>query len=197
MIRKGEEWGSAVARPADLVVAGDDRELAALVTADRARPLAVRAGDLARTIAAASDVESRATLQRVDIDVLHVVADGDELLAVAHVVARRGWWRGPLVGAFNAQFLGEWDVAPRGHPNDGRADIVEVSPTLSPRARWAARRRLPSGTHVPHPDIATSQRATAEWDLTSPLDLYVDGRRHGRVRTLRVTVEPDAFQLHL
>lgn len=197
MIRKGEEWGSAVARPAGLVVAGSDRELAALVAADRERPLAVRAGDLARTVAATTDVESRATLQRVDIDVLHVVADGDELLAVAHVIARRRWWRGPIVGAFNAQFLGEWDVAPRGHPNDGRADIVEVSPTMSPRARWAARRRLPSGTHVPHPDIAASQRATAEWDLTSPLDLYVDGRRHGRVRTLRVTVEPDAFQLHL
>ncbi|MGH9135005.1 MAG: hypothetical protein ACRDZZ_13795, partial [Ilumatobacteraceae bacterium] len=58
-------------------------------------------------------------------------------------------------------------------------------------------RRLPSGTHVPHPAIRVSQRTSAGWEFDAPMRLYLDGRRHGSVRRLRVTVEPDAYELHV
>ena len=136
-------------------------------------------------------------MQRVPLDVLRVVADGVELCAVAHVVARRSWWRGPIVGVFNCEHLGRWDVAPRGHPNDGRADVLEVDEAMTVRARVQAWRRLPSGTHVPHPAIRVSAARRRDLGFRAPLVLHVDGRRHGEVRQLTVTVEADAFHLHI
>jgi hypothetical protein len=193
-IRKGADWGERVARPAGLIVAGSDAELAELVGGGSTAPLALSSGDLHRTL---GDHLDAPTVQRVALDVLRIVADGIHSCAVAHVVARRSWWRGPIVGVFNCEYLGSWDVAPRGHPNDGRAEVIEVDATMTMRARMQAWRRLPTGRHVPHPAIRVSQRSTATWEFAHPLALYVDGRRRGEVRELAVTVDPDAFQLHV
>ncbi len=45
----------------------------------------------------------------------------------------------------NAQFLGRWDVAPRGHPNDGRLDVLDADLPLDERlqVRGAPARRHP------------------------------------------------------
>lgn len=136
-------------------------------------------------------------MQLVDVDVLRVTADGRHLDAVAHVVARRGWWRGQIVMVMNVDHLGDWNVAPRGHPNDGKVDVVEVDPAMTLRERWQARQRLPQGTHLPHPRIATRSVATASWHFERPLGLWVDGEARGRVTDLAVEIEPDAFELHI
>ncbi len=193
-VSRGAEWGEPVARPDGLVVAASDAELAQLVGRGSTAPLAVAAGDLRRTLGHSPDGP---TVQRVPLDLLRVVADGVELFAVAHVVARRSWWRGRLVGVFNCEHLGRWDVAPRGHPNDGRADVLDVDATMSVRERAQAWRRLPSGTHVPHPAIRASHGSAVSWEFVPSLTLYVDGRRHGTIRRLTVTVEADAFHLHV
>jgi hypothetical protein len=198
-IRKGIDWGTQVPRPDDLVVAASDAELASLVSAQPAGTYAVRSGDLHRTLG--SPDPARPVLRRVDMDLLRVDLDGTPALAVAHVIARRsgplGWWWGPLLGVFNAEYLGRWDPTPRGHPNDGRAEVVEVRSSMPRRARLQALRRLPSGSHLPHPDISTSHRSETEYTFDSPLDVYLDGERHGRVSRLRITVESDAYRLHI
>lgn len=196
-VRRGEEWGERVDRPAGLVVAASDAELAALVGSGSSSPLTVATGDVRRTLGAATD---GSTVQRIALDVLRVEADGVGMCAVAHVVARRSWWRGRIVGVFNVEHVGNWDVAPRGHPNDGRAEILEVEPAMSWRARCQAWRRLPSGTHLPHPAIlvrALTPGAAVTWEFSPALTLYVDGRRHGSVRRLAVTIDPDAYVLHV
>jgi hypothetical protein len=193
-VRRGAEWGERIARPDGLVVATSDAALAELVDAGSAAPLAVAAGDLRRTL---GDGVDGPMVQRVPLDALRIVADGVELCAVAHVVARRSWWRGRIVGVFNCEHLGRWDVAPRGHPNDGRAEVIEVDATMPVRARMQAWRRLRSGTHVPHPAIRVSQCTTTSWEFAPPLTLYADGRRRGTVRRLTVMVEADAFHLHI
>lgn len=195
-IGKGVDWGERVARPDGLVVVGSDAELAVLVASGSRAPMAVAGGDLHRTLGD-SDGGDGSTVQRVPLDAFRVTADGVEHCAVAHVVARRSWWRGPIVGVFNCEHLGRWDVAPRGHPNDGRADVLEVDEAMTVRARVQAWRRLRSGTHVPHPAIHVSQRTAASWGFARPLRLYVDGRRHGEVINLEVNVEADAFHLHI
>jgi hypothetical protein len=193
-IRPGVEWGVPVERPAGLVVCADDAALARLVAAGDARPLAVGAGDLART---AGSPGERSQLQRVEVDLLRVAADGVDHVAVAHAVVRRRWWRGRILAVCNAEWLGGWDVAPRAHPNDGLADAIDVAASMPWRARLQARSRLPTGTHVPHPDIATSRVREGEWELATGFRLWLDGVAIGPVRTLRVAVEPDAFQLHV
>ncbi|MCU0260497.1 MAG: hypothetical protein MUE78_05710 [Ilumatobacteraceae bacterium] len=198
-IRPGEEWGSEVARPPDLLVVPDDAALAAALAAHEQRPLAVAGGDLHRTLGAPTTTGS--VVRCVPVDVLDVELDGARQVAVAHVVARRpgptGWWRGPIVAVMNTDHLGAWSVAPRNHPNDGRAEIVEVDPSMPMRQRWAARRRLPTGTFLPHPAISTRSRPSASWTFASPLTVWLDGRRLGPTRSLRVTVLPDAVSLHL
>ncbi len=136
-------------------------------------------------------------MQRLPMDALLVMADGRTLTAVAHVVARRSWWIGAVVGVFNVDQHGSWKVAPRAHPNDGRFDVAEVAPSMGPRQRFLAWRRLPAGTHVPHPAIATRSATSAEWRFAHPLTLWVDGVRDGTVRELSVAIAPDAYELHV
>jgi diacylglycerol kinase family enzyme len=91
----------------------------------------------------------------------------------------------------NAQYLGDWDVAPTGHPNDGRLDVVDASPAFGLRDRWRARSRLLVGTHVPHPGIATRRVRELDEHLDPSLKVWVDGLYEGEVAHLRVECLPD------
>jgi diacylglycerol kinase family enzyme len=128
---------------------------------------------------------------RFPIDVLMAELDGQRHWFVAHLVARRSWWRGRLLAVMNAEFLGAWDVAPRAHPNDGAVDILEGDPGLGDR--WKARRRLPTGAHVPHPGISQTRARQFETTLVPRTRVWLDGDALGEVHQLRVTVEPDAL----
>jgi diacylglycerol kinase family enzyme len=126
-------------------------------------------------------------------DLGSVLLDGRQYWFVAHLVARGSWWRGRVFAAMNAQFLGTWDVAPRGHPNDGRLDVFDVSATMTVRDRLAARRRLPTGTHVPHPAVDVTSSAAVQVAFDPPLSVWLDGTAMGPVRHASVRVEPDAL----
>ena len=198
-VERGQSWGERCARPSDLVEVEDDAAAAVLV--DRLRragepipPIGLRAGDLRRTLGGGGneglgpDEVGRFT---VDLGVASV--EGRPHLFLSHVLARRSWWRGEVVAVMNAEFLGDWDVAPRGHPNDGRLDVVAAGADLRPGDRWKAWRRLPSGTHVPHPGIRTARVAEARFAFDRPLALRLDGRLVGHGRELEVRIEPDAL----
>lgn len=200
-IRPGEEWGRAIARPATLHVVGSDRELARAVAAGT-QDLQLTGGDMYRTIGSprGGSADRRRALP---IDVLEVAVDArPPELAAAHVVIRSPWWRGgPLRGRYvmvmNAEFIGDWDVAPRGHPNDGRVEVVEVAADLGVRQRLAARRRLPAASHVPHPSITTRSARRTSWRSARPMAVSIDGRRAVLGRSIEVTVRPDAVVLHV
>lgn len=98
----------------------------------------------------------------------------------------------------NAQYRGEWDVAPRGHPNDGRVEVLEVDERMSLRQRWAARRRLPTGAHLPHPMISASSRSQVVLAVPPRSRVEVDGRcwfttGGGQSTEVRIDVHPDAI----
>ena len=201
-VRKGEAWGREVEPPVDLVIARDDADLAAHLErrrTDRDVPaVTVRIGDLARTLGSAP-VEGRPTLHELPVDLLAVrVGASDRTLpACAHVVIRSPWWRGGwlrgrAVLVMNAEFIGDSDVAPRGHPNDGRVEVLEVGSDFGLRQRLAARRAARTATHVPHPLIATRSVRTASWTFESPMTVLVDGVRVGTERSVEVTVVADA-----
>ena len=193
-IRKGEPWGAAGPQPAGLVLADDDAELAQLVTRDAAGVYGLRGGDLHRSLGSPPE---RDTTQRLPIDALRVRLDDQEWLAVAHVVARNGWWRGALLAVLNCPYIGEWNVAPRAHPNDGHFDIVEVGAGMSLRQRLQARRRLPLGSHVPHPEIEVRTAESATWSFDAPREVYVDGVPRGRAMRLEIAISPDHFSLYM
>jgi len=191
-IRKGQPWGTTTPRPDQMVVARTDRELAELATNEPGSLLTVSGGDLFDSVGAPP---VRDPVQRLPIDMLRIEADGESHRAVAHVVARRSWWRGSIVAVLNVDHVGHWNVAPRAHPNDGRFDVVEVDRAMSIRQRWQAGRRLPQGTHVPHPKIVVRTGSRESWRFDRPHRLFVDGEHVGSVRHFTVVVEPDAFTI--
>lgn len=194
-ISKGAEWGQVVPRPSDLVLVSDDAALCdALVSGDR--PVAPTSGDLHRTVGG-RNIEGLDEVLELPVDLLHVTIDGGEHVACAHVQLRRprwrgGWWSGPVLMVMNAEFIGAWQIAARGHPNDGRAEVCGWDRNFGLRDRFEARRRLPTGAHVPHPAITTGSFRQRSWQFDEPLDVLVDGRRAGRTRSLGVVVRPDA-----
>ena len=178
-------WGEPVARAADGLV-----DVASDADARRARSSAAtsgRCGSSAATCCARSaDRRPGRGLQRVP----DRRAAGRRRRASARspsptsspATGRGG--AGPIVAVMNVDRLGRWDVAPRAHPNDGALDVVEVDAAMGVRARWQARRRLPTGTHVPHPAIRTRRgRPSAAWTFDRPLAAVGRRRRAGH-RTL-------------
>jgi len=201
-IRPGSAWGRAVPPPDRLVVARTDADVVDAVERSAATGTAVGigGGDLARTLGDPSLV-GRPTLNELTIDLLEVRLDGVAVRACAHVTARLpwsrgGWLRGPVLIVMNAEFLGPWDVAPRGHPNDGRAEVFEVAASMRLRVRLDARRRARTAAHVPHPDIVQRSVRSADWTFPTALDVHVDGRRVGAARQLAIAVVPDAATVY-
>ena len=198
----GADWGEAGEIPADALTAVNDAAAGDIVAdarrANRAvPPVVLTGGDLARTLGVAQAGVGKGAAAsagtRVVVDAGAALIDGRLHWFVAHLVARRSWWRGRLLVAANASFIGRWNAAPRSHPGDGRLDVFDANPRLS--VRLAARRRLPSGTHVPHPDITQRRTAAAQYDFDPALDIYLDGRRLARARTLSLRVEPGALEV--
>jgi hypothetical protein len=215
-IRKGEAWGELQPLPDGTVFVRDDAAARRVVEAARRAgrpvpPLGFAGGDLFRTMGGRRDraaiepaehggvrlrrgpdgSEGQVTVAPVDLG--SVLIDGRQHWFVAHVVARRSWWRGRIVAAMNAEFLGAWDVAPRGHPNDGRLDVFDVDSALSLGDRWKARRRLPAGTHVPHPAIRQERVPAVQVEFDRPTPVWLDGERVGEGRRLSIRLEPDAL----
>lgn len=199
-IRKGEVWGRPGALPADGIVVRSDAEARAAVTAARRadQPLPVLglvSGDLARTCGATGDEERLRgpDAQTLPVDLGEVLVDGSLQYFVAHLVARRTWWRGRTIALMNAQYLGRWDVAPRSHPNDGRLDLLDADLPLDERIK--ARSRLATGTHVPHPRISERRVKAVQLDLPAGARVWLDGVDLGEARALSVRTVPDALEV--
>ena len=197
-IAKNQPWGVPAPLPADGVeVRSDPKARAVLESARRTgRPLptlGLLGGDLCRTVGGRGDaarLQSREAMS-LPTDLGSVLIDGRLHWFVAHLVVRHSWWRGPVVAVMNAQWIGRWDVAPRSHPNDGLLDVFEGD--LSFDDRWKARRRLLTGTHVPHPGITQRRVPAVQLDLDRPTPVWLDGEKVAEASTLSVRIEPDAF----
>jgi len=195
-IKRGEAWGSAAPLPDDGVLVHTDAEAGEALEDARRRglplpTLGLLGGDLCRTLGGTGDA---ARLRSADamtfpVDLGEVLADGRIHLFVAHVVAGS---RLRFV-AMNAQWLGEWNTGPRGHPNDGRLDVYESQ--LSWLDWWQVRRRLPQGAHLPHPRIDERRVPAVQVTFDKPLPVHVDGRAIGDVHNLSVRVAPDALRV--
>ena len=198
-IKKGQEWGWPAPLPADGVAVASDAQARAVLEDARRRGapypvLGLLGGDLGRTLAAPGSQERlRSPAARTfPIDLGQVLVDGRLHLFVAHLVVRNRWWTKAVV-AMNAQWLGDWNLGPKGHPNDGRLDVFESALRFGDLAQ--VRRRLPTGTHLPHPRISARRVAAARFELDRALPVRLDGEVVDEGRSLVVRLEPDALRV--
>jgi hypothetical protein len=198
-IEKGKPWGGPGRLPDDGVVVRTDAEARAALEAARreGRPyptLGVLGGDLGRTLGSPG-VEARLhsdDARTFPLDLGQVLVDGRLHLFVSHLVARNRWWTRAVV-AMNVQWVGPWNLGPKSHPNDGRLDTFDARLPL--RDLPKVRRRLATGTHLPHPAIATRRTAATTFELERPLPVWLDGERVDEGRVLALRLEPDALRV--
>ena len=197
-IERRRNWGSRGHLPEDGIVVGSDVELLDLVTRHRREgtevpPLALTGGDLWRTLGGSPGVErwKGAEGQRLRVDLGAALLDGRLHWFCSHLVARHSWLRGRIWIAANAAHLGAWNIAPRAHPGDGLLDVLDADLPLG--QRLSARGRLPSGTHVPHPEVRYTRTRAEQVEFARPTPIWLDGRRIGNAQRLSVRLEEEAL----
>lgn len=196
-IAKGEDWGESGVLPVGAPIFGSDAQVSRAVEEARGkgadRPICgLIGGDLWRTLGGPPGGRDRlraGPASRVVVDVGWVRIDDRawDHAFVAHCVARTRFWAAALA-VMNAEWLGEWDVAPKGHPGDGWLDITEAELPCGERPK--VRDRLPTGTHLPHPDVRTWRVKQAEFEFDRPRRMRLDGVPFGRATRLEFRVEP-------
>lgn len=214
-IAKGEPWGDAEHRPAELTVAGSDTDLAlalrdappgVLVSfvpapdSDLARAVGLRAG--APSLGLALPMDALALDDgRLAVSTVVLGPPPDQLGALDPAVpvvvvldGREQTLEGvTTIVVATGQWLRALDLVPRGHPGDGKAEVQVYR--LSRTERRAMRARLPTGTHLPHPRIDTRTASEVEVRAPRSLALELDGRTVTRAATLRVALLPARYRL--
>lgn len=200
-IEKGQDWGSRGSVDADTPIVRSDTELASLFTVsgnELTGPSVVGVvdGDLARTLGARADEREirrgERTLLPIDLAIVTTQTKKGDMTTVmaASLVIKAPLWLGATRAVMNASYLGPWNVSPAGHPNDGRLDVIVSELGFGDRLK--ARKRLQSGTHVPHPQISIRRLKSVTWETGRHQSVAIDGELIAGVRSLTVTVCPDA-----
>ena len=222
MVEKGQPWERPASGPAAWHVEGDDAALAAAVRDQPGARVGFRpdpSSDLARALgihASGLQGPDSASLE-LGIDALRITTADRALFAVNMVVVgtapdRTGWFTGSpdlrievdgrvvhdgpatTVVVASGQYLRGQDVVPRGHPGDGRLEVQVYA--LRPAERAGMRRRLATGTHLPHPRIvATTGRSVEVRAAGATMALTLDGVAAGRHTGVRASVRHPALRL--
>ena len=197
-IRKGEPWGAPGVLPEDGVIVRSDAEARDVLNAARrgTQPfpvLGLLGGDLCRTLGGSHDeVRLRSSdAMTFTIDLGEALLDGRLHLFGAHLVAHRTMWLGQQLAVMNAAWLGDLNLGPKAHPNDGLLDVSEGA--LPFGQLLLARKRARTGSHVPHPRITMRRVPAAQLHFDRPMPVWLDGQRTGAFRDISVRVEPDAL----
>lgn len=197
MITRGEQWGVPTTRTHEDIVVTGDCELA---SSSSDRRLIVKTGDIARSLGDPAVPQVDANCIEVPIDALRVIISlhngtSISMLASSHVVIGN-WLQGRLICVSNSGFIGNRNVSPRAHPNDGFFDVMTLRPSMGIQQRIRARHKSILGTHTPHPLIETSRAKTIEYSSASRTEsLRIDGRRIRSWSAVQVEIVPDYWRL--
>jgi len=205
-IEKGKEWGYRGPCPQNLFFAKDDADLVKLWQHDPSAVFVMLSGDLHTSLGHPTwnqpDVSGELIeVQFLPVDIFRVVVKRNastndsitEMYALSSVEIGSWLTRGRYVCVSNCGFIGDYNIAPRAHPNDGEMDVVTVSKSIDWRQRLQARSRAKLGNHVPHLQIAMERGTSHSWTKASSRErLYVDGFEVKDWRAVDVHVLADA-----
>jgi len=216
VIRPGEEWGSPTESPADLEVRGGDAALARAVvdapgalirfhpdpTSDLARAVGLGPGDTLGTALPLDVLTLGDGTLACNMGIFGTAPDRLRWSSPAYELEirldGRSWFAGQATTLVIAigQFLRGFDLVPRGHPGDGKAEIQVYE--LRRTERRPMRARLATGGHVPHPRIRGRSARTIELRTRPAMPAEIDGVPRPDLTTpTTVEVVPEAYRLLL
>jgi hypothetical protein len=207
MIKPGEEWGEPAPSDVPTAVDGDDAALADAVAAQPGGLFVLRSGaaEIGRAVGAGAGASTMLTLDALDVEgtvAVNMVVLGalpprrwTRTVVIDVRIDDHDWFSGPAttVVVATGEFRNGFDVVPRGHPGDGRAEVQVYA--LRPAERGQLAPRMQSGAHVPHPRITQRSGRRIEIFSDRPLPLEIDGIRLDRVTQATVEVRPGAYRL--
>ena len=207
-IRKGEQWGEPCSAPIGLLEFATERDLGEHVRGNGIIPEAIlKSGTLIQALGIAAPTTDRERI-KVLIDLIKVAytdldgRDRDDI-AVGSVLIGRRSWLGDVYIVSNCGYLGTRELLSKAHPNDGVMDVLTVSSLMPFMQRLQAWRRIPTSSHLPHPDISTKQTERFSWPIVGDearskgARLVIDGESLGLVKSVRMQVIPDAITLYV
>lgn len=200
-IRKGEPWGTRIAKPSRIRHVSSDAEIAQCSSDDF---ISIGGGDIYTTLGSPAFDSETVECTLLPMDALHVkirLSDTSEKSCTAASCIEVGSLVSPLksgryICVTNGGIVSGRNLAPRAHPNDGRLDIMLVAETMSFRDRLTARKKALTGTHVPHPSISLRQDETFSTRRLGDRDkLRIDGVTVANWIEVSVSIVPDYWQI--
>lgn len=197
VLTRGSDWGQPGTPAADTPVVHRNEDIFDFLERG-VREFILESGDLARTLgsgpSSVGGAHRKFSLDLMELSLSDPRQTARPVVAASHCLVRSPWWRGgiflgTLTVICNAQYLDGRNIAPRGHPNDGKVEIIVFSAELRIRERMKILARLRTGSHLPHPLIEFRQISTRA-DLHHRGIITIDGRKLGRA--ILETVAPCA-----
>ena len=186
------KYGEFVIVPDTFVVAESDAECGELVAAGK-QVFVPMAGDLALTLGASGTIPqagSRALACSIDVLCVQAKSDSGERrfwFAVSSVSIGK-WWSGEWTVITSTGRLDGLEVCPRAHPGDGFADLFVMQSGMRLRQRIAARKKMRSGSHLPHPQMRVSKVNSLNSNESALLT--IDGVPRGHFCQVEIELKP-------
>ena len=206
VIKRGEDWGQRVPRPADLLVLNNDVQANQFLTKQLqgslpTQSIAILKSNIARSLGLNGSDLNVEKMLKTRFDAIEIeFSDGDDKIShqcfLGNAVIRRSWLRGAMTGVFNTSFIAGRDWAPRAHPNDGKLDVLLLDDAMSLRQRITAYRLSRSGSHLPHPQLKYLQSQSYVVSDLDAAKLTVDSVEFGEVKYCSFRLVPDAISIY-
>jgi hypothetical protein len=196
MIRRGQPWGEPSYMSDDVIIVENDLVLARTNPTNR---VFLTGGDIARSLGEPQvpAVGSACTEVTIDAMVCDIKRNDDQstLLVAASSVIVGNYWKGRHLIVSNAGWIGDSNVAPRAHPNDGKVEMLTMHSDMTLRQRFLARRKMNTGVHLPHPDLSSAQISIAVIESKGREILVIDGDKVANWTSISLTVQPDYWRV--
>ena len=182
------DWAKQVSIDRPLPVATSDWEIAEYASAGEP-VIKLESGNIFRTLGGRENTNEHSSAENTmcEIDLGIVCFQGQEVLFASHCSIRRSYFSTKGVLVMNSQFYKNRNLSVRGHPSDGKLEMI--TSRLSIRQYLLATKKSESGSHLPHPDIDTKSAATHTISNERELRIYCDGRLAGCGKDVTIGVD--------
>ena len=182
------DWAKQVPVDRSLPLATSDWEIADFAAAGEP-VIKLESGNIFRTLGGRENRKEHSsgeyTMCEIDLGIVRF--QDKEVLFASHCSIRESYFSTKGVLVMNSQFYKNRNLSVRGHPSDGKLEMI--TSRLSIRQYLLATKKSESGSHLPHPDIDTKSAAQHTISNDRELRIYCDGKLAGCSKDVVIRVD--------